>query len=131
MTNYEKYQKEIIEGMRNDYYCDLCKIMLVSHGEVCPEGDWEECNECQNMLLDWLSEEYKEPEVDWRKVKIDTPILVSQDSKTWLNRYFADYKDGQVFFWSNGTTSWSSGGYPFNSWVAVTFPYAKLADELR
>ena len=45
--------------------------------------------------------------VDWSKVKVDTPILVSIDDKSWLCRYFADFKNGIVYTWSNGATSWS------------------------
>lgn len=45
--------------------------------------------------------------VDWSKVKVDTPILVSLDDKFWLCRYFADFKNGIVYTWSNGATSWS------------------------
>lgn len=130
MTNYEKYQKEIIEGMRNDYYCDLCKTMLASHGEFCPEDDWEECTENWYMFLDWLTEEYKEPEVDWSKVEVDTPILVSSNGEKWGNRYFAKYEDGKVYFWRSGTTSWSNGAI-LQECKMMTLPYAKLAEELR
>lgn len=45
--------------------------------------------------------------VDWAKVKVDTPVLVSLDDKLWLCRYFADFKDGIVYTWSSGATSWS------------------------
>lgn len=45
--------------------------------------------------------------VDWSKVKVDTPILVSLDDKLWLCRYFADFKNGIVYTWSSGATSWS------------------------
>lgn len=45
--------------------------------------------------------------VDWSKVKVDTPILVSLDDKLWLCRYFADFKNGIVYTWSGGATSWS------------------------
>lgn len=45
--------------------------------------------------------------VDWSKVAVDTPILVSLDDKLWLCRYFADFKNGIVYTWSNGATSWS------------------------
>lgn len=45
--------------------------------------------------------------VDWSKVPVDTPILVSLDDKLWLCRYFADFKNGIVYTWSNGATSWS------------------------
>lgn len=45
--------------------------------------------------------------VDWSKVKVDTPVLVSLDDKLWLCRYFADFNNGIVYTWSSGATSWS------------------------
>ena len=45
--------------------------------------------------------------VDWSKVVVDTPVLVSLDDKLWLCRYFADFKNGIVYTWSSGATSWS------------------------
>lgn len=45
--------------------------------------------------------------IDWSKVPVDTPILVSLDDKTWLCRYFADFKNGIIYTWSSGATSWS------------------------
>lgn len=45
--------------------------------------------------------------VDWSKVKVDTPVLVSLDDETWLCRYFAAFKNGIVYTWSGGATSWS------------------------
>lgn len=45
--------------------------------------------------------------VDWAKVKVDTPVLVSFDDKLWLCRYFAGFKNGIVYTWSSGATSWS------------------------
>lgn len=46
--------------------------------------------------------------VDWLKVKIDTPVLVSSNGITWKKRYFAkaDYCD--IYVWNNGATSWSA-----------------------
>lgn len=29
--------------------------------------------------------------VDWSKVAVDTPVLVSNDNKEWIKRYFARY----------------------------------------
>lgn len=45
--------------------------------------------------------------VDWLKVKVDTPVLVSSNGIKWHKRYFAkvDYLD--VWVWDNGATSWS------------------------
>lgn len=46
--------------------------------------------------------------VDWRNVKVDTPVLVSSNGITWYKRYFArvDYCD--IYVWDNGATSWSA-----------------------
>ena len=69
---------------------------------------------------------YEEPEVDWSKVKVDTPILVRDyESSEWTKRYFAKFVDGIVCAWVDGATSWTaSGEYDVNSWN-----YAKLAES--
>lgn len=62
--------------------------------------------------------------VDWSKVKVDTPILVSNDNKEWIKRYFARYEDGNVYGWLNGKTSWTATGeLSIGHWN-----YAKLAE---
>lgn len=45
--------------------------------------------------------------IDWSKVPVDTPILVSQDKVDWKPRYFARYTNGIVETWLCGCTSWS------------------------
>ena len=62
--------------------------------------------------------------VDWSKVPVDTPILVSLDNELWLCRYFADFKDGIVYTWSNGTTSWSVRKREYKD----AWSFAKLAE---
>lgn len=46
--------------------------------------------------------------VDWSKVEVDTPVLVSNDNKEWIKRYFARYEDGNVYCWLSGKTSWTA-----------------------
>lgn len=46
--------------------------------------------------------------VDWSKVAVDTPVLVSNDNKEWDRRYFARYEDGNVYCWLAGKTSWTA-----------------------
>ena len=46
--------------------------------------------------------------VDWSKVPVDTPVLISNDKKIWFKRYFARYEDGKVYCWLNGKTSWTA-----------------------
>ena len=81
---------------------------------------------CSGEALNWLFSEYKEPEVDWSKVKVDTPILVRNTEKEeWQKRHFARFKNGKVYAWYDGLTSWSTAGEDdVNFWK-----YAKLAES--
>lgn len=45
---------------------------------------------------------------DWSKVAVDTPIIVSELFSVEVRRYFKEYKDGKVYYFSGGRTSWSS-----------------------
>ena len=47
----------------------------------------------------------------------------SQDNK-WFRRHFANFKDGVVYAWDDGQTSWSSLGIGKVDWK-----YAKLAED--
>lgn len=66
----------------------------------------------QRRKKKWANSEYVEPPIDWTKVAVDTPILVSDSNDhRWLKRYFAKYENGSVFAWNGGRTSWSSEGH--------------------
>ena len=113
MTNLEKYKDEIINFNDNDQ--DICedfikKRILSSFGYTeCKEVS---CDKCHMLQFIWLHEEYKEPkepEVDWSKVEVDTPIYVkAYDTDAWRRRYFSKYENGKIYTWANGATSWSS-----------------------
>ena len=63
--------------------------------------------------------------VDWSKVKVDTPILVKHRvEETWEKRHFACFKNGYVYTWREGTTSWS---VPDEQLITM-WNYAKLAE---
>ena len=71
-------------------------------------------------------EEYKEPEVDWSKVKVDTPILVRQtEDGEWLRRHFAKYEGGIVYTWKDALTSWTV----LHDEDVTAWKYAKLAES--
>lgn len=64
--------------------------------------------------------------VDWSKVKVDTPILVKQcEQDEWGKRHFAYFKDGEVYAWLYGKTSWSADYEADTSYWRL----AKLADK--
>lgn len=63
--------------------------------------------------------------VDWSKVEVDTPILVkANEQDDWEKRYFAYFKDGKVYAWLCGTTSWSTN----NDEDVMSWNHAKLAE---
>lgn len=124
MKNREKYKNELVK------VCKSGGLMQFFNDYVVPTYDcdnYEVINAEKVALLTalWLDEEYKEePEVDWSKVEVDTPILVSmneEDWSYWSRRHFAEYRDGTVYAFKDGATSWTTN-------LKTEWPYAKLAE---
>lgn len=122
MTNYEKNKEQL----------DMYSVAGVAWG-VDESGKVFECscgdcifdirNICSHSRLNWLQEEYKEPEVDWAKVELDTPILVrDNDYSEWENAHFAGCMCGVVCTFDSKHTSKN-----FN--FITSWNYAKLAEE--
>ena len=132
MKNYEKYEDEIKRYSDSQVLCDEIKIPFILEpiGKSCARDI--DCDTCQTLTTLWLLEEYEEPkepeepEIDWSKVKVDTPILVRDAENTeWLKKHFAKYEDGIVYVWNLGRTSWSA---PNNKSVSA-WQYAKLIED--
>ena len=106
MKNYEKYADKIKEYKDKDFCKDFVKpYILKSRG--CTNTS---CDQCKMLQTIWLLEDYKEPEIDWSKVEVDTPILVrDNDGDKWIRRYFAKHEGKFVYAWNSGRTSWSEG----------------------
>ena len=119
MKNYEKYAEEIRSYEGNAFCVDFVIPTILKKSDCCGA-----CSQCRLLQTIWLLEEYKEPEVDWSQVAVDTPILVreSQDEE-WHRRYFAKYENGLVYVWMLGSTSWSA---PDGS--TAEMPYVQLAE---
>lgn len=63
--------------------------------------------------------------VDWSKVAVDTPIYVrAYKGNTWEKRHFAFFKDGKVYAWLSGVTSWTAE----NTNYVFSWKDAKLAE---
>lgn len=119
MKNYEKYAEEIRGYDDKDFCKDFVKPhILKSRG--CTNTS---CDQCKMLQTIWLLEEYKEPEVDWNNIEVDTPILVRDyEGQEWARKYFAKYEDGVIYTWDGGSTSWTSRGN------VTEWKYAKLAE---
>ena len=119
MTNAEKYREEI-ENYSSYKFCeDFVKPKILKVADC--EGT--DCIKCGLHQLLWLMDEYKESEVDWSKVAVDTPILVRDfGDEEWTKRHFAKFELGVVHAWESGATSWTSD-------VMIAWKYAKLAEQ--
>ena len=109
MLNKEKYAKEIIDiacngdriGMRNSVPCPCNTI------NECVQCDFYSKNiPCEQVIKEWANSKYKEREIDWNKVPVDTPILITYSCYT-LKRHFAKYYNKTIYSYPDGTTSWS------------------------
>ena len=119
MKNYEKYEDELKEYKGRNFCKDFVKPNILK-SDSC---DGLACGACYMLQTIWLLEDYEEPEVDWSKVKVDTPILVRQGKNgEWLERHFAKYENGDVYAWVDGQTSWTGAD-------EIKWKYAKLAES--
>ena len=119
MKNYEKYADEIREYKG----CNFCIDFVCQHILKIEDCDYIGCSRCNMLQMLWLLDDYKEPEVDWSKVAVDTPIFVRQtEDGEWLRRHFAKYEGGIVYTWKDSRTSWSED-------CMTGWDYGKLAES--
>lgn len=121
MKNYEKYADKIREYKGDEFCTDFVEpYILKSINAKCTDVS---CGKCHLYRMIWLLEEYEEPETDWSKVEVDTPILVKNNEyEEWLKRHFAKYENGKVYAWNGGSTSWTEN-------IMTDWDYAKLAES--
>ncbi len=136
MTNREYYREQIID------ICSKGKRPIVDSGRLasCSRHDCSGCHNwyksqnffgtgfscrAQENFTQWLEEEY-EPTIDWSKVPVDTKILVKDKfDSTWTKRHFAFYKNGVVYAWRSGKTSYTVK----NTDGAHKWDYVKLYEQ--
>ena len=113
MLNKEKYAKEIINiacsgdsiGMRNGILCSCDTINNCKHCDF-----YNEKILCEEVIKEWANSEYKEHEIDWNKVPVDTPLVIVNSDRKVIYRHFAfvhhDLED-MICVYENGKTSFS------------------------
>ena len=124
MKNYEKYADEVREYKGSSgYFCNKFIMPHILKKDSCAGIS---CEHCHTLQMIWLLEDYEEPEepeIDWSKIKVDTPILVKQGKNgEWLERHFAKYENGDVYAWVDGQTSWTVAD-------EIKWKYAKLPED--
>ena len=121
MTNEEFYKDELMGLAINELAIDEETKKLTECEKLsCYRCIF--CTNCHDKKREWLKEEHIE-QVDWRKVKIDTPIYVRDcEDDPWFPRYFAKYENGKVYAWCNGGTSFTKRDDKY-------WNYAELAER--
>lgn len=120
MKEYMKKKKEILDNLgRVDGKCDGVRCF------ECPFNDDDvDCNVFEMLNPDKALEivmEY-EPKVDWSKVEVDTKVLVRNfNDEIWFPRYFAEYKNDNIYCFDYGRTSFTKEDTELIIW-----DYAKL-----
>lgn len=123
MKNIEKYRDEIEKAIEKKTLCiDIIEPIILKHfNKFCEKIT---CAMCIMFQMLWAYEEYEEPEIDWNKVPVDTPIYVrDRKNAEWLPRHFAGYKRGDVWAWNGGETSHTATMMEVSKWEL-----AKLAE---
>ena len=119
MKNREKFKDELTEACMKEVEGRFFDKYIRPYYN-CDEWQHFSDEACAILTALWLDEEYQEPEVDWSKVEVDTPILVSRDGNRWYHGHFSEYRDRTVYVFNSGATSWTGN-------VSTGWEYAKLA----
>lgn len=77
------------------------------------DGSFERIDVLSDLIPDFNEPNYLDigkylGVIDWSKIPVDTPIIVNELFSIDLRRYFKECKDGKVYYFSGGRTSWSS-----------------------
>ena len=112
MLNKEKYAKEILDIVCQDGVnpAVIDNIPVNCLGTKCHRCQFYDTY-CVGAFVKWANSEYKEREIDWSKVPVDTPIYVwdNNDNRTY-KRHFAGYNkvNNMIIAFDDKGTSWSS-----------------------
>lgn len=108
MLNREKYAEEIL-----NIACEGHSIAIIDgkprqcSGASCSKCDFNSNINCRKNVNEWANSEYVEPQVDWSKVPVDTPILVrnegvGKEAFCTVHRW----RNICVAYWHNIVESW-------------------------
>lgn len=117
LRKFVKIKKK--ENCSEDVNCCDCKYNDVS---CLNQGDYIDLD-IKDHIQRVMDFELPKLKINWSKVEKDTLIQVSHDGLApWMNRYFAEYKNGRVHCYNDGRTSKTYTSK--NGW-----DYARLVDD--
>lgn len=114
MNIFEVGKKENIEKEYNVYRQGIC-IGKWTIRRVATSNEFEFYNKKDERMSDiyytsqMLGMEFEEA-FSWEDVPVDTKVLVKdeEDCCVYTKRYFAEYKDGYIYTWADGKTSFTT-----------------------
>ena len=129
-TDKQKIKYKILHGFRDDIY-DFTDFHNEEGKHSQPQFDIVQIYKPLEVKEDGIlqAELLWEKGVDWENVPVDTPIFVRDiEGAPWLRRHFAFYKEGKVYAFADGFTSFTSE-YTSLLHTESEWNYAKLAKE--
>ena len=130
MTNYEKYKNEIDKftclGISFGFNIKTKKFDACYNIADCENCMFHNVKSCLDNKIKWAYAECIEQEIDWSKVAVNTPILVSNNNVNWFRRHFAKYDEVLVYAWNDGNTSYTTDSTTY--WKYAKLSGGKLTD---
>lgn len=109
---YDKGFKYIFHSTSFGAYLATKQQPITKDNRTYIEGSFERIDVLSDLIPDFNEPNYLDIGkylglFDWSKVAVDTPIIVKEICSIELRRYFKEYKDGKVYYFGDGRTSWS------------------------
>lgn len=112
------------DGFCGGVSCSKCLFnRLKTEGKSCSAYLLLHPKETINAIQDYV---FKEDRPDWKSLKVDEEVLVSNYGERWKKAHFAKYENGKVFVWCGGRTSFTA----INN-ETVSYGYAKLPEKIK
>lgn len=70
----------------------------------------------------WVRQPILLTEREWLGLKVDTPIIVSEDGINWVHRFFYGYSRGIILTYPAGRNSWTDVPLEKEEWKYGTLP---------
>lgn len=133
MTNREKYAEQILDialaggSVAVDKKGNICRCTDIGCNNcIFAKTKTDDNRSCEKRIKEWSEQEYVEPPVDWSKVPVDTKILVrDSDNEKWEKRHFAKFKNGKIYAWNDGRSSFTA----FKPEPTLWWKQGKLAED--
>ena len=110
MLNKEKFAKEIVELAVANKFMGVLDGKLYDCSKInCTDCDFNS-GTCAEEFKIWANSEYKEIEIDWAKVPVDTPVLVWANGdkvRSYFKNFGTDDQGPFYYVFDYGATSWS------------------------